>query len=81
MRNPLALSSAAGAYRRARHRCFDTPLASLTATQHERVGRKIALILVVALALAACGRKGDLRPPPGDEDSPYPRAYPSATYR
>jgi hypothetical protein len=35
----------------------------------------------VALALAACGRKSDLRPPPGDEDSPYPRAYPSAIDR
>jgi predicted small lipoprotein YifL len=39
--------------------------------------RKLALVLVVALVLAACGRKGDLRSPPGDEDSTYPHPYPA----
>jgi predicted small lipoprotein YifL len=36
------------------------------------------LLLAIALALpaAACGRKGDLKPPPGAEDSDFPRAYP-----
>jgi predicted small lipoprotein YifL len=45
------------------------------------MGRTLALVLIVALTLAACGRKGDLRPAPEDENSPYPRAYPSATDR
>jgi predicted small lipoprotein YifL len=43
--------------------------------------KKLALVLIVALTLAACGRKGDVRAPPGDEDSPYTRAYPSAIER
>jgi len=43
--------------------------------------RKLILILL-ALALAApvlgaCGRKGDLKPPPGAEDSDFPRPYPA----
>jgi predicted small lipoprotein YifL len=43
--------------------------------------KKLALVLVFALMLAACGRKGDLRPPPGDDDQLYPRPYPSAIDR
>jgi predicted small lipoprotein YifL len=34
---------------------------------------------VITASLAACGRKGDVRAPPGDEDSDYPRPYPAAT--
>jgi len=37
--------------------------------------RFIALLLVV-LALAACGKKGPPRPPPDVPDT-YPRSYPS----
>jgi predicted small lipoprotein YifL len=33
---------------------------------------------VLATALAACGRRNDLSPPPGAEKSDYPRAYPAA---
>ena len=42
--------------------------------------RIAALMIVVALAasIAACGRKGDLKPPPGDEDPSFPRSYPAA---
>jgi predicted small lipoprotein YifL len=32
---------------------------------------------VIATSLAACGRRNDLHPPPGAEDSDYPRAYPA----
>ena len=34
------------------------------------------LLLLAALALAGCGRKGAPQPPPG-EPSTYPRTYPS----
>lgn len=35
-----------------------------------RPGRiSAALLLVLALALSACGRKGDLRPPDGEKDA------------
>ena len=35
-----------------------------------RLGRiSAALLVVLALALSACGRKGDLRPPDGEEDA------------
>jgi len=37
----------------------------------------IALLIVLALALAGCGRKGAPQPPPG-EPITYPRTYPSA---
>lgn len=33
------------------------------------------LALAVVPALGACGKKGDLEPPPGEE-SEYPRTYP-----
>jgi predicted small lipoprotein YifL len=40
--------------------------------------RLIVLLLIVMVAaptIAACGRKGDLHAPPG-EDSDFPRPYP-----
>jgi predicted small lipoprotein YifL len=39
------------------------------------IGRR-ALLLALAAALAACGRKGDPLPPAG-EPSTYPRRYPA----
>ncbi len=37
-----------------------------------------ALLMALALALAGCGRKGDLRPPEGEESAyGYPQAYPA----
>jgi len=33
-------------------------------------------VLMLALALAGCGKKGALQPPP-DEPNTYPRSYPS----
>ena len=38
--------------------------------------RMLALALLVALALTACGKKGPPKPP-GDEPNTYPRIYPS----
>jgi predicted small lipoprotein YifL len=42
--------------------------------------RLIALACAAALAapLAACGKKGDLEPPPGKPRTDYQRTYPSA---
>ena len=40
------------------------------------VGR-LLILLVVALALAGCGKKGAPQPP-SDEPNTYPRVYPSA---
>ena len=34
-------------------------------------------VLLLGLALAACGKKGDPQPPP-DVPNTYPRVYPSA---
>jgi hypothetical protein len=44
------------------------------------IRRLILILLAVALAvpvLSSCGRKSDLRPPPGEEQSDFPRRYPS----
>jgi predicted small lipoprotein YifL len=37
---------------------------------------RLALVLVVGLALTGCGRKGNPQPPPGEPNA-YPRTYPS----
>ena len=37
----------------------------------------IALLAALALPMAGCGKKAPLDPPPGHEDSPYPRPYPN----
>jgi predicted small lipoprotein YifL len=42
-----------------------------------RVGSRVALVIVVALALTGCGRKGNPQPPPGEPNA-YPRTYPSS---
>jgi predicted small lipoprotein YifL len=34
------------------------------------------IVVLVALALAGCGKKGNPQPPPGVPDT-YPRTYPS----
>ena len=38
---------------------------------------RLVILLVVALALAGCGKKGPPQPPP-DEPNTFPRTYPSA---
>jgi len=37
---------------------------------------RIMAVLLIAVALAGCGKKGNPRPPPGEPDT-YPRTYPS----
>jgi len=39
--------------------------------------RAMAALLLVALALAACGRAGTIRPPGPPEQVTHPRVYPS----
>jgi hypothetical protein len=47
-----------------------------TGTLRSRRGLAAALVvLVIALPLAACGKKGAPQPPPGEPDT-YPRVYP-----
>jgi predicted small lipoprotein YifL len=41
-----------------------------------RAATALVLAAALAAALASCGKKGDVRPPPGEE-SDYPRTYPS----
>jgi predicted small lipoprotein YifL len=36
-----------------------------------------AILLLAVLALAACGRVGDIRPPGPPEQATWPRTYPS----
>ncbi|MFT5438476.1 MAG: putative small lipoprotein YifL [Alphaproteobacteria bacterium] len=36
----------------------------------------LVMVLAVSLPLAACGKKGEPKPPPGTE-SDFPRKYPS----
>jgi predicted small lipoprotein YifL len=38
--------------------------------------RQGLILLLVVLALAGCGKKGNPQPPPGEPDT-YPRTYPS----
>ncbi len=40
------------------------------------VAARFVVVLVAALLLAGCGKKGEPQPPPG-EPSTYPRVYPS----
>jgi predicted small lipoprotein YifL len=42
-----------------------------------RVTSRVALVLLVAVALTGCGRKGNPQPPPGEQNQ-YPRTYPSS---
>jgi predicted small lipoprotein YifL len=37
---------------------------------------RIVAVLLIAVALAGCGKKGDPQPPP-DVPNTYPRTYPS----
>ncbi len=37
----------------------------------------LTLLAALALPLAACGKKGPLDAPPGAEDNPFPRQYPT----
>ncbi len=39
--------------------------------------KTILLVTIAALALAACGRVGPVKPPGPASDITYPRAYPS----
>jgi hypothetical protein len=41
-----------------------------------RLSRFAIVVLLVGLALAGCGKKGDPQPPPGVPNT-YPRTYPS----
>ena len=38
---------------------------------------RIAVVLMVAVLLAGCGKKGNPSPPPGEQNT-YPRQYPSS---
>ncbi|HEU0215187.1 MAG TPA: lipoprotein [Stellaceae bacterium] len=38
---------------------------------------RVALVLLVTVALTGCGRKGNPQPPPGEQNH-YPRTYPSS---
>ena len=42
-----------------------------------RTVKRIAAVVLIALALAACGKKGTPQPP-ADEPNTYPRTYPHA---
>ena len=37
----------------------------------------VTLLAALVLPIAGCGKKAPLDPPPGGENSPYPRAYPT----
>jgi predicted small lipoprotein YifL len=41
------------------------------------IAARLVLVLLVAVALTGCGRKGNPQPPPG-EKAGYPRTYPSS---
>ncbi|HVB18245.1 MAG TPA: hypothetical protein VNF04_17075 [Stellaceae bacterium] len=38
---------------------------------------RVAVLLIVVLVLAGCGKKGNPQPPPGEPNT-YPRTYPRA---
>ena len=37
----------------------------------------LTLLAALALPMTGCGKKASLDPPPGSENSQYPRAYPT----
>ncbi|HWB48972.1 MAG TPA: lipoprotein [Stellaceae bacterium] len=50
---------------------------SLHLTPALSAASRVILVLMVALALSGCGRKGNPQPPPGEPNA-YPRTYPSS---
>ena len=53
------------------------PGSSIPARLRGAAVARIVIVLMVALMLAGCGKKGAPQPPPG-EPSTYPRSYPSS---
>ncbi|HYM71677.1 MAG TPA: lipoprotein [Stellaceae bacterium] len=51
-------------------------LAPVFAHRHGAASARIVVVLLVALMLAGCGKKGAPQPP-ADEPNTYPRQYPS----
>ncbi len=49
---------------------------ALPAARRHRAGLVLALLLVLALPLLACGKKAEPSPPPGELNT-YPRHYPN----
>ena len=41
------------------------------------IGSRVVMVLMVAVLLAGCGKKGNPSPPP-DEPNTYPRQYPKS---
>ena len=64
----------------AEERPGDSPAASRSTQDVNLVGlgnglARLMIVLLIALALAGCGKKGGLQPPP-DEPNTFPRSYP-----
>ena len=41
------------------------------------IGSRVVMVLMVAVLLAGCGKKGNPQPPAGEPNT-YPRQYPSS---